>query len=212
MFRLTSTVTLFLLCIALTHGAPRYSDTDYCDGRLCNVTCMKQAEHSHDRGVYGKCDAKGACRCYHKEMCAADTCKNMCEVKHGSEENLRHECANDVCTCTWTKKCDPAACETACQKVYAGKPHTQSHCEKTLCRCSWHGEVLRHINEKFFRLLANNHSWLTIDTLANFSKAIYIRGAPLTNCWGFIDGTARAICQLIRQQLLYFSGHKSSMP
>ncbi|XP_075740344.1 uncharacterized protein LOC142786501 [Rhipicephalus microplus] len=139
MFRLASTVTLFLLCIALTHGAPRYSDTDYCDGRLCNATCMKEAEHSHDRGVYGKCDAEGACHCYHKEMCAADTCKNMCEVKHGSEENLRHECANDVCTCTWTKRCDPAACETACQKVYVGKPHTQSRCEKTLCRCSWHG-------------------------------------------------------------------------
>ncbi|KAH7955586.1 hypothetical protein HPB52_001672 [Rhipicephalus sanguineus] len=34
-------------------------------------------------------------------------------------------------------------------------------------------EVLRHIDEKFFHLLddVNNHSWLTIDTLENFSKA-----------------------------------------
>lgn len=33
-------------------------------------------------------------------------------------------------------------------------------------------EVLRHIDEKFFPLLdnVNNHSWLTIDTLENFSK------------------------------------------
>ncbi|KAL1444406.1 hypothetical protein MTO96_029883 [Rhipicephalus appendiculatus] len=33
-------------------------------------------------------------------------------------------------------------------------------------------KVLRHIDEKFFRLLddVNNHSWLTIDTLENFSK------------------------------------------
>ncbi|XP_037515308.2 uncharacterized protein LOC119391726 [Rhipicephalus sanguineus] len=71
-------------------------------------------------------------------------------------------------------------------------------------------EVLRHIDEKFFHLLddVNNHSWLTIDTLENFSKAIYAKGAPLTNCWGFIDGTARAICRPTRQQQLYFSGHK----
>ncbi|KAL1475741.1 hypothetical protein MTO96_037063 [Rhipicephalus appendiculatus] len=81
---------------------------------------------------------RATCRCYHKEICAADTCKNMCEVKHGSEENLRHECANDVCTCTWTKRCNPAACEAACQKVYAGKPHIESRCEKTLCHCRWH--------------------------------------------------------------------------
>ncbi|KAL1483949.1 hypothetical protein MTO96_032860 [Rhipicephalus appendiculatus] len=33
-------------------------------------------------------------------------------------------------------------------------------------------KVLRHIDEKFFHLLddVNNHSWLTIDTLENFSK------------------------------------------
>ncbi|KAH6939933.1 hypothetical protein HPB50_022671 [Hyalomma asiaticum] len=69
-------------------------------------------------------------------------------------------------------------------------------------------EVLRHIDEKFFHLLddVNNHS--TIDTLENFSKAIYAKGAPLTNCWAFIDGTARAICRPTRQQQLYFSGHK----
>ncbi|KAL3214171.1 hypothetical protein MRX96_051519 [Rhipicephalus microplus] len=33
---------------------------------------------------------------------------------------------------------------------------------------------------------------LTIDMLENFSKAIYAKGAPLTNCWGFNDGTARS--------------------
>ncbi|KAH7935033.1 hypothetical protein HPB52_003188 [Rhipicephalus sanguineus] len=68
----------------------------------------------------------------------------MCEVRHGSEENLRHECANDVCTCTWTKGCNPAACEAACQKVYAGKPNIESRCESTLCHCSWH-EGGRHL-------------------------------------------------------------------
>ncbi|KAH8021365.1 hypothetical protein HPB51_015512 [Rhipicephalus microplus] len=57
-------------------------------------------------------------------------------------------------------------------------------------------EVLRHLDEKFFHLLddVNNYSWLTIDTLENFLKAIYAKGAPLINCWGFIDGTAHAVC------------------
>ncbi|KAL3193670.1 hypothetical protein MRX96_017012 [Rhipicephalus microplus] len=47
-------------------------------------------------------------------------------------------------------------------------------------------EVFRHIDEKFFHLLddVNHHSRLTIDTLENFSKAIYTKGAQLTNCWG----------------------------
>ncbi|KAH6924303.1 hypothetical protein HPB50_014716 [Hyalomma asiaticum] len=72
-------------------------------------------------------------------------------------------------------------------------------------------EVSRHIDEKFFHLLddVNHHSWLTIDTLEHFSKAIYAKGAPLSNCCGFIDGTARAICRPTRQQQLYFSGHKT---
>ncbi|XP_072143161.1 putative nuclease HARBI1 [Dermacentor andersoni] len=39
-------------------------------------------------------------------------------------------------------------------------------------------------------------------------QAIHAKGAPLTNCWAFIDGTARAICRPSRGQKLYFSGHK----
>ncbi|XP_064472844.1 uncharacterized protein LOC135387668 [Ornithodoros turicata] len=31
---------------------------------------------------------------------------------------------------------------------------------------------------------------------------------PLTNCWGLIDGTARAICRPSEDQKIYFSGHK----
>lgn len=34
------------------------------------------------------------------------------------------------------------------------------------------------------------------------------KSAPLPNCWAFIDGTACAICQLKRNQTLYFSRHK----
>ncbi|XP_064650929.1 uncharacterized protein LOC135502205 [Lineus longissimus] len=34
------------------------------------------------------------------------------------------------------------------------------------------------------------------------------QGCPLENCWGFIDGTARAICRPIRNQRQMNSGHK----
>lgn len=33
-------------------------------------------------------------------------------------------------------------------------------------------------------------------------------GCPFGNCWGFIDGTARAICRPTVNQQLYYSGHK----
>lgn len=39
-------------------------------------------------------------------------------------------------------------------------------------------------------------------------QAVYNRGAPLTNCWGFVDGTARPICRPSVDQRIYFSGHK----
>ncbi|XP_077498716.1 uncharacterized protein LOC144109800 [Amblyomma americanum] len=71
-------------------------------------------------------------------------------------------------------------------------------------------EVLRHVDECFFHLLDdfNNHKWLNLNTLEKFSQAIHAKRAPLTNCWAFIDGTARAICRPSRDQKVYFSGHK----
>lgn len=39
-------------------------------------------------------------------------------------------------------------------------------------------------------------------------QAIQQKNAPLRNCWGFIDGTARAICRPGVDQQEYFSGHK----
>ncbi|XP_077500916.1 uncharacterized protein LOC144111478 isoform X2 [Amblyomma americanum] len=39
-------------------------------------------------------------------------------------------------------------------------------------------------------------------------EAVKSKGAPLPNCWAFIDGTARPICRPKRNQRAYFSGHK----
>ncbi|KAK8780176.1 hypothetical protein V5799_018485 [Amblyomma americanum] len=70
--------------------------------------------------------------------------------------------------------------------------------------------ILQHLEEKFSHLLddVNNHFWLNIDTLERFSQAIHAKGAPLRNCWGFIDDTARPICRPSQEQKIYFRGHK----
>lgn len=36
--------------------------------------------------------------------------------------------------------------------------------------------------------------WLDLEI---FSQAIHAKGAPLTQCWGFIEGTVRPICRPI---------------
>ena len=41
-----------------------------------------------------------------------------------------------------------------------------------------------------------------------FSDAIHRRGAPLTSCIGFIDGTVRQITRPTRNQRHVYSGHK----
>ena len=47
--------------------------------------------------------------------------------------------------------------------------------------------------------------WINAQT---FADAIHAAGAPLPNCWGFIDGTLRPCCRPIRNQRILFSGHK----
>lgn len=36
------------------------------------------------------------------------------------------------------------------------------------------------------------------------------KGAPVRNCWAFIDGTVRPICRPLRNQEEYYSGHKKT--
>ncbi|XP_075539944.1 uncharacterized protein LOC142574822 [Dermacentor variabilis] len=70
--------------------------------------------------------------------------------------------------------------------------------------------VLAHIESTFGHLLRNmnNHFWLCLAQLETFSQAVNSKGAPLRNCWGFIDGTARTICRPSKDQKVFFSGHK----
>ena len=51
-----------------------------------------------------------------------------------------------------------------------------------------------HIFETYGHSLANlNQAWLSAHRLQEFADAVYHKGALLSNCWGFIDGT-RPIC------------------
>lgn len=47
-----------------------------------------------------------------------------------------------------------------------------------------------------------------VPQLSSFANAVARKGAPLLNCVGFIDGTARFICRPTSNQRDYFSGHK----
>ena len=65
------------------------------------------------------------------------------------------------------------------------------------------------IYENYGHLLIDlNQQWLSRDNLRMFADAIHQKGAPLTKCWGFIDGTVRPICRPSTLQREVYSGHK----
>lgn len=54
----------------------------------------------------------------------------------------------------------------------------------------------------------NNIHWLTEQRLQIYAQSLLSKGSSIHNCWGFIDGTPRAICRPSQDQQEYFSGHK----
>lgn len=54
-------------------------------------------------------------------------------------------------------------------------------------------KVLSHVEYNFNHLLAdiNTHRWLTPSNLELFAEAVHAKGAPLKNCWGFLDCRAQ---------------------
>ncbi|XP_028412517.1 uncharacterized protein LOC114535396 [Dendronephthya gigantea] len=67
-------------------------------------------------------------------------------------------------------------------------------------------KVISNIYDCYHGLIHNlNLAWLDPQT---FSQVIYAAGAPLSNCWGFVDGTARPIARPIYNQRIMYSGHK----
>ena len=50
--------------------------------------------------------------------------------------------------------------------------------------------------------------WVSHEKLIQYAAAVEAKGAPLQNCWGFIDGTVRAICRPSVYQREMYNGHK----
>ena len=69
--------------------------------------------------------------------------------------------------------------------------------------------VMNHVHHNFHHLLENfNQPWLSNNHLQSFADAVFQKGAPLPNCWGFVDGTVRPICRPSREQRVLYNGHK----
>ena len=58
------------------------------------------------------------------------------------------------------------------------------------------------------RMTSWNQLFLTPAWLEQYARAIYQMGCPLTNCFGFIDGTVRPISRPDEHQRLVYNGHK----
>jgi hypothetical protein len=58
------------------------------------------------------------------------------------------------------------------------------------------------------RLTTWNQLFLTPACLEQYARAVYQLGCPLTNSFGFIDGTVRPIVRPDENQRVLYNGHK----
>ena len=58
------------------------------------------------------------------------------------------------------------------------------------------------------KVLNWNHEILSPVNLQTYVNAITAKGAPLDNCFGFIDGMARPISRSGEHQRIIYNGHK----
>ena len=68
--------------------------------------------------------------------------------------------------------------------------------------------VLDHVYDNFSHLLSTLAQPWIINGVPQFTAAVSTKNAPLVNCWGFIDGTVRAICRPSLNQRDVYNGHK----
>jgi len=59
-----------------------------------------------------------------------------------------------------------------------------------------------------FRLSSWNQPFLSRACLQEYAQTVSRKGTPLTNCFGFIDGTVRAISRPGQNQYIVYNGHK----
>ena len=69
--------------------------------------------------------------------------------------------------------------------------------------------LLQFLYDHWNRLLTNmQQNWLTRNNLQIFADKVDAKGAPLNNCWGFIDGTVRRVSRPKHHQRVLYNGHK----
>ena len=88
-------------------------------------------------------------------------------------------------------------------------PQTKTQENKTQAHCctTFHAfQIMDDIYDRFFHLL-HSFDLVWLDPEA-FAEAVHEKGAALTGCWGFIDGTPRPIACPVCNQRIMFSGHK----
>lgn len=75
--------------------------------------------------------------------------------------------------------------------------------------CKITHSMINHIFDSHSHLL---HSWdspfLSQEALQSYADAVHAKGAPLKNCFGFVDGTVRPICRPGKHQNVVYNGHK----
>lgn len=76
-----------------------------------------------------------------------------------------------------------------------------------ICMISNH--ILNVIYENWGFLLSNmQQNWLSRQNLELFANIVHEKGAPLDNCWGFVDGTTRPVSRPGQHQRVLYNGHK----
>lgn len=75
--------------------------------------------------------------------------------------------------------------------------------------CMMSNAILEHIHENFNHLLHDfDQPWHSPALLQEYSEKVHEKGAPLANCFGFVDGTVRPICKPGVNQRILYNGHK----
>ena len=57
-------------------------------------------------------------------------------------------------------------------------------------------------------LKTTNQRWLSPNNVDTFAVSIYQKGAAVTNCWGFVDGSVQPVCHPGTNQRTLYNGHK----
>lgn len=75
--------------------------------------------------------------------------------------------------------------------------------------CVIANHIMTFIHDRWgFLLNSFNRAIVNPESLERYAMAIHARGAPLTNCWGFVDGTVRPISRPGNNQRMLYNGHK----